>query len=177
MAWCTRVDFAVSRNRDCLSKQVTARRLHWGFTEIHRVPCAVSVVSLLMIYRRHSQVGQPWLTVSFIESWQPFLFLLFFFFHFFTIYISFLSREVKSQRRDVSNLSSCAYTKLPLGHAASCFLRIYATYTMYSLDYERSTKSIRSFDRSRFIVCISLSWRDISWWIGWNTIQVSDNDI
>lgn len=82
MAWCTRVDFAVSRNRDCLSKQVTARRLHWGFTEIHRVPCAVSVVSLLMIYRRHSQVGQPWLTVSFIESWQPFLFLLFFFFIF-----------------------------------------------------------------------------------------------
>lgn len=130
MAWCTRVDFAVSRNRDCLSKQVTARRLHWGFTEIHRVPCAVSVVSLLMIYRRHSQVGQPWLTVSFIESWQPFLFLLFFFFHFFTIYISFLSREVKSQRRDVSNLSSCAYTKLPLDHAASCFLRIYATYTI-----------------------------------------------
>lgn len=97
MAWCTRVDFAVSRNRDCLSKQVTARRLHWGFTEIHRVPCAVSVVSLLMIYRRHSQVGQPWLTVSFIESWQPFLFLLFFFFSFFhDLHLVSVARSEKS---------------------------------------------------------------------------------
>lgn len=72
-----------------------------------------------------------------IESWSPFLFFfpsfLPFSLFFHQIYISFLSREVKSQCRDVSNLSTRVYLQLPLGHAASCFLRIYVP--IYSLDY------------------------------------------
>lgn len=55
-----------------------------------------------------------------IESWSPFLFFfssfLPFSLFFHQIYISFLSREVKSQCRDVSNLSTYSYrwvTPLP----------------------------------------------------------------
>lgn len=153
MAWCTRVDFAVSRNRDCLSKQVTARRLHWGFTEIHRVPVrrerCVFAHDLPKTLASRSTVTNRKL----IESWPPFLFIYLFPF-FLNLHLVSVARSEKSASWCIKHLELVCITATVGSRRFLLSSNIRHVYVIYSLDYERSIPS-------KFVVSIvgDLSYR------------------
>lgn len=162
MAWCTRVDFAVSRNRDCLSKQVTARRLHWGFTEIHRVPVrrerCVFAHDLPKTLASRSTVTNRKL----IESWPPFLFIYLFPF--------FLDLHLVSVARSEKSASWCikARARVYYGYRWVTPLPAFFEYTpriRYIFSRLRTIHQVNSLFRSLEIYRIVNLESDISWWV------------